>query len=190
MEFKFSNNTITINKTLSDLDLFVLNMTNTFSQYTNYVIVSGYIPILFGRVRTTEDVDMLISFKGSCERLSNSLQKYNILNSTPNSFCEDITHNPIRVAQENMIFPNLEVKLARKSVEHYALANKILVILNGKSIFISPLELQIAFKLYLGSNKDIEDAYYLYNLFKDYVDSAELQKWTQEFKVSIDVLNS
>jgi len=48
-------------------------------------------------------------------------------------------------------------------------------------INISPLELQIAFKLYLGSDKDIEDAAYLYEIF-----SAHLSKF--KIKHFMDIL--
>jgi len=50
--------------------------------------------------------------------------------------------------------------------------NRREVTLNSHRLFISPLELQIAFKLYLGSEKDIEDARFLYSLFIDKLDSA------------------
>ena len=50
-------------------------------------------------------------------------------------------------------------------------------------MFISSLELQIPFKLYLGSEKDIEDAKYLYNLFKDKIDLILLKEFNQKFKI-------
>jgi hypothetical protein len=44
------------------------------------------------------------------------------------------------------------------------------VIITNKILFISPLELVIPYKLFLGSEKDIEDAMYLFNVFEDYLD--------------------
>ncbi len=43
------------------------------------------------------------------------------------------------------------------------------------SVFISPLELQIAYKLYLGSDKDYEDARYLYKLLLQHIDTKKLK---------------
>jgi len=45
---------------LSDLDLFVCRVLDILTSYTPYVIVSGYLAILFGRTRSTEDIDLLI----------------------------------------------------------------------------------------------------------------------------------
>ena len=48
------------NKAISELDKFVFEITSKLAKLTDYVIVSGYIAILFGRSRTTEDIDILI----------------------------------------------------------------------------------------------------------------------------------
>ena len=45
---------------LSELDLFVCRVLDILTSYSPYVIVSGYVAILFGRTRSTEDVDLLI----------------------------------------------------------------------------------------------------------------------------------
>lgn len=50
-------------------------------------------------------------------------------------------------------------------------------------LFVSPLELQIPFKLFLGSEKDIEDAKHLYNLFKDNLDEKLLFEFIRKFKI-------
>lgn len=47
----------------------------------------------------------------------------------------------------------------------------------------SELELQIAFKLYLGSGKDFEDARHLYNIFKDHLDIDLLRRQIAELNV-------
>ena len=55
-------------------------------------------------------------------------------------------------------------------------------LLNGKHLFISPLELQISYKLFLGSEKDIEDATYLYNLTKEHLDGELLSEFNTKLK--------
>jgi len=69
------------------------------------------------------------------------------------------------------------------------LEHSITVEVDGRyTIRVSPLELQIAHKLYLGSEKDIGDAVFLYALFKEALDTAELEKWCRELRVDCSVL--
>jgi len=69
------------------------------------------------------------------------------------------------------------------------LEHSIAVEVNGKYVVkISPLELQIAYKLYLGSERDVEDAVFLYTLFRDVLDSTELEKWCRELNVDCSIL--
>lgn len=60
-----------------------------------------------------------------------------------------------------------------------------LVLLNGKPLYISPIELQIAYKLYLGSDKDVEDAYYLYELFREHLKRGLLDGYSRRMGVGI-----
>ncbi len=53
---------------------------------------------------------------------------------------------------------------------------------------ISPLELQIAYKLFLGSKKDLEDARFLFDLFKNKIDKKELMGFIRLLNV-LDKLN-
>ena len=48
---------IILNRELSKLDKFVIDFCNLLD---DYVLVSGYVSIIFGRSRGTEDVDLLI----------------------------------------------------------------------------------------------------------------------------------
>ena len=61
MDFTYSKKCIKIDdKVLSTLDKFVLDFIKILQKYMKYVVISGYIPILFGRTRGTEDVDIFI----------------------------------------------------------------------------------------------------------------------------------
>ncbi len=61
MELKYNTKILSIdNKVLTELDKFVINFTDILKKYCDYVIISGYIPILFGRTRGTEDVYVFI----------------------------------------------------------------------------------------------------------------------------------
>ena len=57
---KFTNSIIEIDRDLSDLDRFTINFIEILEKHTNYVIVSGYVAILLGRARASEDIDVII----------------------------------------------------------------------------------------------------------------------------------
>lgn len=92
----------------------------------------------------------------------------------------------IRAAEDELIIPNIEMKFAKDDFDRYSLANRLEVVYDGKKLFISPIELQIPYKLYLGSDKDIEDAIYLWEIFKDKLDISLLKRFMRELKVSGD----
>lgn len=51
---------------------------------------------------------------------------------------------------------------------------------------IGPFELQIAYKLYLGSKTDIEDAVHLYSVFEETLSVPRLEAWVSEFGVTAE----
>ena len=50
-------------------------------------------------------------------------------------------------------------------------------------MFISPIELQIPYKLYLGSDKEIEDAIYLWDIFKGKIEVNRLMGFMKALNV-------
>jgi len=61
VEFSFTKKKIILNnKVVNRLDEFVLTFTSVLDRMKiNYVIVSGYVAIVFGRSRATEDIDII-----------------------------------------------------------------------------------------------------------------------------------
>ncbi len=49
---------IKLDRELNELDLFVLDFVKILEKQVKYVLISGYVALLFGRSRTTEDVDL------------------------------------------------------------------------------------------------------------------------------------
>ena len=70
----------------------------------------------------------------------------------------------------------------------YSLDNKIKVILDGEELYTSPLEMQIPYKLELGSEKDVEDALHLYVLFEKYLNMEKMKEISKMLKVDLGVL--
>ncbi|MBL7169620.1 MAG: hypothetical protein ISS48_01205 [Candidatus Aenigmarchaeota archaeon] len=60
MEIEISENTIKLEKETNIIDQFVIDICKILGKHFNYVIVSGYLPILFGKIRGTEDIDVFI----------------------------------------------------------------------------------------------------------------------------------
>ena len=82
-----------------------------------------------------------------------------------------------------MFIPNVELKFPKIALDKWGIDNKRKVILNDNDLFISPLELQIPFKLYLGTEKDIEDARFLYTLLKENLDIPLLEEFNRKLKI-------
>lgn len=51
------------------------------------------------------------------------------------------------------------------------------------AIPIGPLELQIAYKLSLGAQKDVEDAVHIYSLFEESLSVTRLETWVYRLGV-------
>ena len=94
----------------------------------------------------------------------------------------------VRFAEEDEVIPNFEVRFAQDEFEKKALEERLKVKIGSDIIYISPLDLQIAYKLYLGSENDFEDALHLYEIFEDELSSKELQKYCKILNVE-DKLN-
>jgi len=57
------------------------------------------------------------------------------------------------------------------------------VIFDSKEFFFSEIEFQIAYKLLLGSEKDIEDARHLFRVFTDNLNKEKLKKHIRQLLV-------
>src|SRR3989344_5491965 len=61
MDINYSKDRIEFEKELNPLDRFVIDFCSILNKFKiKYVIMSGYVAILFGRNRSSEDVDMFI----------------------------------------------------------------------------------------------------------------------------------
>ena len=190
MEINFSKSEIKFEKELSSLDKFVIDFTSILNRLSiKYVLVSGYVSILFGRNRSSEDIDMFIErldfkrFQLLWNELNNVFECI-ITTNVNEAYNEYLTkHYALRFSKKSRFIPNIEVKFPKIDMDKWALDNRKMVVFNNHIVFISSLELQISFKLYLGSEKDIEDARFLYNLFKENLDMPLLKEFNQKLKI-------
>ena len=192
MKFTYTGNTISIKgKVLTDLDEFVFDFLHVLDKYCTYVIISGYLPIFFGRSRGTEDVDVFIDHidEQTFIRFYNELVKENYYFLNPedkHGLYEMLTENlGIRAAKKESIIPNIEMKFTKDDIDRFTMENRMEVhVANTNRFFIAPLEVEIPYKLYLGSEKDIEDAVYLWEIFQKYINKKLIHRFMKELYVS------
>jgi len=164
----------------TELDAFAKRFIKCLGQArVNYVIVSGYVSILFGRSRNSEDIDLFIEADEEkfVELWRAASPYFECINALEQEAFNDYLNNGIalRFAERNKAIPNMEVKLAKTDLDEWSLKNAEVIQFNGTPIRVSPLELQIAFKLFLGSDKDFEDARHLWLVTKSHLNKMRLQ---------------
>ncbi len=192
---ELSDNTLEISRTLSELDKDVIEFVAVLDSCdVNYVIVSGYVAILTGRSRATEDIDIILERLSAKEmdRLVSTLKNrgyWGMAMPLDEMYSMLSEGDRIRIAEEGEMFPNFETWFVSNDVEREALETALRVELNDSLIQISPIELQIAYKLRLAQQagtldgKDFEDALHLYLTFEEQFKSEDLEAYVRELGV-------
>ncbi|HII17600.1 TPA: hypothetical protein HA361_06840 [Candidatus Woesearchaeota archaeon] len=180
---------IAVDKELNDLDHFVLDFAAILCKHTSYALVSGYVAILLGRARGSEDVDVLIksmSRKTFISFYSELLDNgYWCLNGDDSDELYPYLTDglSLRFAKKNEAIPNMEVKFALKPFDSATLADTVAVKTSGGELVITSLERQIAYKrVVLGSEKDMADAEHLEDIAKGNLDANKLRRIMKELQ--------
>ncbi len=190
MEVEFKNKEIICNKGLSISDDFVFGFVNAFKNHNiKYVIVSDYVAVLLGRERKIGDVDFLISnvtFEKFLKFWLEIENTYECLNTDDpidayNGYLKN--YHAIRITLKRNSFPNLKIKFVKDDYERFSLKYRRTVRLGDKTLFISAPETEIPYRLSRGSEKDIEDARFLFNLFKEEINMVLLEKFLAELDI-------
>ena len=120
MEIEYVKGNISIRKELLSLDNFVLAFIELLDKSSiDYVIVSGYVGIFFGRSRNTEDVDILIERCDSKKIpgiLSLTMQKFECMNAKnqEDAYKEYLSNDSsLRFYEKNNFIPNMELKFVK-----------------------------------------------------------------------------
>lgn len=193
MEFKFQKNRIRFSKELNSMDKTAIFFSKRlFTQGIRHVFLSGYVSILFGRNRASEDIDVIIEpvsfdiFNKFWNDIHKSMEC--IITSDVRSAFEDYLskQTAVRFAKKGELMPNVEMKFAKTLMHRKAISSPVEVFVNRHRIPISPLEQQIAYKLYMGSEKDIEDARFLFKLFEKNLDKKRIVAYLGPLRVPLD----
>jgi hypothetical protein len=179
-----SGKKIEIRRELSDLDVFALEFIRILRKHTAYTVVSGYVSILLGRARASEDVDIIIpkmDFQNFRSLLKDVYRGgFYCLNADDDAdiFDQIKDNTPVRFAKLEKVIPNVELKFAKSRLDEMGLRDKVNVLLGREEIVISPLEMQVAFKEeVLRSPKDIEDARHIRNVASPHLDKKLICKY-------------
>ena len=179
------NGTLVVERDPNQLDELAIAFSRILDELgIDHVYVAGYVSILAGRARSTEYIDVLVERldEESVEELSERLADADYWGPAMplESMAEMLdAGDPVWVAPADQITPHIEVKFVRDRFDRASLENAITARIDGESIPIGPLELQIAYKLHLGSRTDVEDAVHLYSLFEESLSLPRLERWVR-----------
>lgn len=192
---ELTEDTLTVNRERSELDKEVLAFTRILSYCeVDYVIVSGYVAILTGRSRSTEDIDIILESlsEADTEHLVTELRNrgyWGMAMPLEEMYPLLSDGGRIRIAEDGELFPNFKTWFVSNGVEHEALANPLTVMFDEGQINVSPIELQIAYKLRLAQSadslrgKDFEDALHLYFTFEEQFNREQLEMYVTALDV-------
>jgi hypothetical protein len=187
MELDVSRRQLKLDKELNELDRLVLDFTKVLDRNKiHYVLVSGYVSILFGRSRSSEDIDILVqrvSERRFLQTWKEAKKSFDCLTVDDAKMAYErylSARSALRFSRKGEVIPNIEFKFPKVELDEWVIRNARKVLLNGSAIRISPIELQIAYKLLLASEKDIEDARYIYRLFQEKLDAKLLKYFVKK----------
>lgn len=188
------NGNIRINRELNALDRLAGDVSAALSAHgIEHVLVSGYVVILLGRSRGTEDIDTLIGTGNlsteTIDALADELERRGYWGSAmPLSRMNEMFQHrdPIRVAHKGKRVPSVELQPTDLTHVSFQYQRRAVIGLDeGEQIqlpIVTP-ELQIAYKLDMGGNVDFEDAYYLFKICSDELDSELLGAMVTKYGV-------
>lgn len=181
MELEVAPGRIAFRKRLNELDELALSFCSILEGIQwNYVVVSGYVAIAFARSRSSDDIDILIeeATRDRVARLWTAVrEKFGCMQTSSFGVAYDdylAQGSAVRFIVGDEPTPNVEVKFARTAEHLRSLASPLEVVINGRPFRTSSLESQIAHKIKLGSEKDYEDARYLYKLMRKHLDERKI----------------
>lgn len=180
-------------RSTSDINLlsdFCKKFCNIIDKHTEYIIVSGFVAIASGRIRGTEDIDMIIRpinenefIKTHNELISKGFIAMQGDNPEElyNEYLKD--YLSLRYTFKDSPVPEMEIKFSKDKLDEYQLKTKTKLPLTNIDIWYSSINMNIAFKEeLLKSQKDLEDAKHLRIIYSEKVDEKEIKKIKQMIK--------
>jgi hypothetical protein len=186
---EFTDDGIHIDKEPNALDELILDVSEVLDTVgVDYAVVSGYVVVLLGRARSTEDIDVLVERfdEDTAKEIAERLQAAGYwgsampLDEMYATLADDL---PIRVAGDGHRVPNVELKFPTDEFDRESLRNTIRIVYAGETITAGSIELQIAYKLGMGAQKDYEDALYLHEFAEGAINVEALESYVDRLDV-------
>jgi hypothetical protein len=177
---------IIIQRDLTELDLFVRDFIDVLKKHTGYLVVSGFISICTGRVRGTEDVDILVPVMAETKfrEIFEDLAKHGFWcyqGDRPAgvySYVKQLTS--VRFARVNEVFPNVELIPfnEKKRAKFFEFNHPVRICVGGFEFNAPPIEFEILYKeIVLKGKKDMEDAKHLRTFFAGMLKAAKFREY-------------
>lgn len=190
MKIEFKNDEIILTKEPSLLDNLIMDFSEILSSNNiKHVLFGRFISNIFGKNGMLEDMDLLIqniSFEKFLKLWLEIENTYECKNTNDpidayNAYLRNYHH--VIIIQKGHQIPQFKIKIVKNDIDRHTLKYRKKVMLGDRNLFISPLEMQIPFHLFLGSEKDIEEARFLYNLASEKLNMTMMQRFLIELKI-------
>lgn len=181
--------TLVVQREPNELDTLAIEFSDLLGQFDiEHVYIAGYVAILAGRARATKDVDVLVETidEGTASALADALERAGFWGpAMPLSSMHEMLErgDPLWIARDEEMAPHIEISVASDEFDRASLENAMSARIGNERVPIGPLELQIAYKLSLGAQKDIEDAVHLYTLLGESLSESRLEAWANRLDV-------
>ncbi|SDF58246.1 nucleotidyltransferase domain-containing protein [Halorientalis regularis] len=186
---EFTDDGIHIDKEPNALDELILDVADVLDSVgVDYAVVSGYVVVLLGRARATEDIDVLVERfdEGTADEIAQQLWDAGYWGSTmplEEMHATLADGLPIRIARDGHRVPNVELKFPSDEFDRASLENTVQIRFDGNELTAGSVELQIAYKLSMGAQKDAEDALYLYEVTEGTLNTDTLEGYVDRLGV-------
>lgn len=160
------NDTLVVGREPNDLDELAIRFSTILDEIgIGHVFISGYVAILAGRSRATGDIDVLLErpTEGKISQLISEQKEGLWRPAMPLDELGEMLEDTIWIARDGEMVPHLEAKFIDDEYDRASLENRITAEITSVDADLpsGPLDSQIAYKLYLGTPKDFEDAVHL-----------------------------
>ena len=166
---------------------FTKEFCDVLEKYAEYIIVSGFVAILSGRVRGTEDIDIITKriAKDDFKKLHLELVMSNFVcmqSDNIDTIYEYLEDNAaVRYTWRDKPLPEIELKFPKDIIDTEQLRTRKKIEMTGTDFWFSSVEWNIAFKEeYLKSDKDMEDAMHLRKVYD--VDEEKINDYKRFIK--------
>ncbi len=184
---------IEVKSGITELDELVWELVSRLEKYTSYVIVSGYIAILLGMERPTQDVDVVISGFRTREDFDYFFKEIKSLGweTIPSNLDElyfllEERNEKVDIFTDKQWY--FDFKKAKNKWARFSLENPVLIKKGEFTFKVAPPEIQIPYKVWLGSDKDLKDAAFLYERLKPIINKKAMLEIAGEMGVDLQLI--